>query len=160
MGKPRLDPAAIPMSGVVADTVINQPIQAGEETVDITAVSMGNPHAVMFVDAIDQAPVTELGPLIEKNSVFPEWVNAEWVEVISQTELNFRVWERGSGITQACGTGACAAVVASVLNGYSNRGEPIIVHLLGGDLEISWQENGDVLMNGPAEYICTGEVYV
>ncbi len=160
MGKPRLDPAAIPMSGVAADSVINQPIKAGEETVNITAVSMGNPHAVMFVDAIDQAPVTELGPLIEKNSVFPEWVNAEWVEVISQTELNFRVWERGSGITQACGTGACAAVVASVLNGYSNRGEPIIVHLLGGDLEIKWQENGDVLMNGPAEYVCTGKVYV
>ncbi|WP_353625642.1 diaminopimelate epimerase [Bacillus sp. JCM 19041] len=160
MGKPRLEPAAIPMTGIAEDRVINKPIKAGDGTVNITAISMGNPHAVMFVDAIDHAPVTELGPLIEKHSVFPEWVNAEWVEVLSQTELNFRVWERGSGITQACGTGACAAAVASVLNGYSNRGEPVTVHLLGGDLEINWQENGDVLMNGPAEYICTGKVYV
>lgn len=93
---------------------------------------MGNPHAVFFVESIDSSPVEELGPIIEKDDRFPDGVNVEFVEVVSGKELHFRVWERGSGITQACGTGACAAVVASVLNGYSTVGEEITVHLEGG----------------------------
>lgn len=140
--------------------VVGEKLEANGETVQVTAVSMGNPHAVMFVEQIEKAPVESLGPVIEKHSAFPDWVNAEWVEVVSETELHFRVWERGSGITQACGTGACAAVVASVLNGYAKQGVPVTVHLLGGDLTIVWQENGDVLMRGPAEYICTGNVFL
>jgi diaminopimelate epimerase len=110
----------------------------------------------MFVDAIQEAPVEELGPKMEKDERFPDWVNVEFVEVVSKNEIHFRVWERGSGITQACGTGACAAVVASVLNGYSQKGQEVTVHLLGGDLMITWQENGHVIMRGAAEVICEG----
>ncbi len=159
MGPPRLMRQAIPMIGGDDKPVVGEKLEANGETVQVTAVSMGNPHAVMFVEQIEEAPVETLGPVIEKHSLFPDWVNAEWVEVVSETELHFRVWERGSGITQACGTGACAAVVASVLNGYAKQGVPVTVHLLGGDLTIVWQENGDVLMSGPADYICTGNVF-
>ncbi len=156
MGRPILERKLIPMMGEAADQVVAEPFAIGEDTVTLTAVSMGNPHAVMFVDDIKQAPVTTIGPLMEKDERFPDWVNVEFVEVVSPNEIHFRVWERGSGITQACGTGACAAVVASVLNGYSQKGKEVIVHLLGGDLRIIWDENGDVLMTGGAEVICEG----
>ncbi len=88
--------------------------------------------------------------------MFPEWANIEFVEQVSENEIHFRVWERGSGITQACGTGACAAVVASVLNGKSKKGEEVTVHLLGGDLHITWAEDGHILMTGPAVTVCEG----
>lgn len=157
MGQPRLKRKDLPMLGEADSVVINEPFQVEEDTFFITGVSMGNPHAIIFVDNIEKSPVEIVGPMIEKHETFPEWVNVEFIEVVSETELNFRVWERGSGITQACGTGACAAVVAAVLNNRSIRGKTVTVHLLGGDLTINWTESGNVLMTGPAETICTGE---
>ncbi len=94
--------------------------------------------------------------MIEKDPRFPEGINVEFVETVNEHELHFRVWERGSGITQACGTGACAAAVASVLNGVSKRNQDITVHLAGGDLVINWKDNGHVMMTGPAETVCEG----
>ncbi|WP_184664015.1 diaminopimelate epimerase [Texcoconibacillus texcoconensis] len=158
MGNPHLLRKNIPMQGKGEERVIAEPytLENGKDSGTLTAVSMGNPHAVFFVDDIASAPVESWGPQIEKDERFPESVNVEFVEVVSSTEVHFRVWERGSGITQACGTGACAAVVASVLNGHCKQGEPVLVHLLGGDLTITWTEEGTVLMTGPAEDICTG----
>jgi diaminopimelate epimerase len=156
MGEPRLNRQDLPMLGGPNSPVIHEPFQLEEETYFITGVSMGNPHAIIFVNDIDTSPVETVGPKIEKHERFPEWVNVEFVEVISEIELNFRVWERGSGITQACGTGACAAVVAAILNNYAKRGEEVTVHLLGGDLIINWTEAGNLLMTGPAETICEG----
>ncbi|WP_218017038.1 diaminopimelate epimerase [Halalkalibacter krulwichiae] len=156
MGEPILAREQIPMLGDQQDQVVAEPFQLDDTQLEVTAVSMGNPHAVMFVEKIEEAPVDSVGPKMEKDERFPDWVNVEFVEVVSRNELHFRVWERGSGITQACGTGACAAVVAAVLNGHCQKGEEVIVHLLGGDLTITWQENGHVLMKGAAEIICEG----
>ncbi|MDT8858625.1 diaminopimelate epimerase [Alkalihalobacillus sp. MEB130] len=156
MGKPILSRREIPMLGDEQDQVVAEAFEIDDDVCHVTAVSMGNPHAVMFVDDINEAPVDLIGPKMEKDERFPEWVNVEFVEVVSETEIHFRVWERGSGITQACGTGACAAVVASILNGYSKRGKEVTVHLLGGDLGITWLDNGHVLMTGAAEVICEG----
>ncbi|OIJ20947.1 diaminopimelate epimerase [Anaerobacillus alkalidiazotrophicus] len=157
MGQPRLQRKDLPMLGEGETMVVNEPFQLEQEALTITGVSMGNPHAIIFVDDIDQSPVETVGPKIEKHEKFPEWVNVEFVEVVSETELHFRVWERGTGITQACGTGACAAVVASVLNNHSSKGREVTVHLLGGDLTINWAEAGNVFMTGPATTICVGE---
>ncbi|MFG6497197.1 diaminopimelate epimerase [Fictibacillus sp. UD] len=161
MGKPILQPRQIPLNGFNnLDQVINEAVSFNGYSLNMTAVSMGNPHAVFFVDNIQKAPLHSLGPIIEKDPMFPDWVNAEFVEVVSKSEMHFRVWERGSGITQACGTGACAAAVAAVLNEKAERNTDITVHLAGGDLIINWQDNGDVLMSGPAEVICTGEYHI
>ncbi len=156
MGEPRLLRKQIPMIGIEDEQVISEPFIVNEETYHLTAVSMGNPHAIFFVDEINYSPVRTLGPLVEKDERFPEWINTEFVEIVNDRELNFRVWERGSGETQACGTGACAAAVAAVLNNKANKNTEITVHLAGGDLFITWLENGHVLMKGPAEYICEG----
>ncbi|KYG33534.1 diaminopimelate epimerase [Alkalihalobacillus trypoxylicola] len=160
MGLPVLEREQIPMLGNPGEQVINELFEMNNEKYQLTAVSMGNPHAIMFVDDIVNAPVSSLGPMIEKDVRFPEWVNVEFVEVVNNEELNFRVWERGSGITQACGTGACAAVVASILNGYLEKNKEIVVHLLGGDLTIVWKDDGHVWMTGAAETICTGDYIV
>ncbi|WP_035185895.1 diaminopimelate epimerase [Alteribacter aurantiacus] len=159
MGQPILSREQIPMTGEPTDQVVGEPFDVDDESLTVTAISMGNPHAVFFVNDIDEAPLTTLGPVIEKDPRFPDWVNVEFVEVVSATELHFRVWERGSGITQACGTGACAAAVAAILNEHSRRNEEITVHLAGGDLIIRWDDRGEVWMTGPAEVICDG-VYV
>jgi diaminopimelate epimerase len=156
MGQPRLSRESLPMQGEASQQVVAEPFDVANTELELTAVSMGNPHGVFFVEDINQAPVDTLGPIIEKDPRFPEWINVEFVEVVSETELHFRVWERGSGITQACGTGACAAVVASILNYHAKKGIAVTVHLLGGDLEIEWREDGDVLMTGAAEVICEG----
>ncbi|WP_332633646.1 diaminopimelate epimerase [Halalkalibacter flavus] len=156
MGKPILSRQLIPMLGEDQDEVVAEAFPIEDETFQVTAVSMGNPHAVMFVEDINHAQVETIGPKMEKDERFPEWVNVEFVEVVSEKELHFRVWERGSGITQACGTGACAAVVAAILNGHAEKGKEVTVHLLGGDLGITWLENGHVLMTGAAEVICEG----
>ncbi|MCM3718765.1 diaminopimelate epimerase [Fictibacillus phosphorivorans] len=161
MGNPILDPEQVPVKGFSnKDSVINEPVSFKGRDLNMTAVSMGNPHAVFFVDNIEETPLHSLGPVIEKDSMFPDWVNAEFVEMISDQEMHFRVWERGSGITQACGTGACAAAVAAILNKKAEKNTDITVHLAGGDLIINWQDNGDVLMTGPAEVICTGEYHM
>ncbi|WP_226535614.1 diaminopimelate epimerase [Fictibacillus halophilus] len=161
MGNPILIPDRVPVKGFSnKDSVINEPVSFKGSELKMTAVSMGNPHAIFFVDNIEEAPLHSLGPIIEKDPMFPDWVNAEFVEVISKQEMHFRVWERGSGITQACGTGACAAAVAAILNKKAEKNTDITVHLAGGDLIINWQDNGDVLMTGPAEVICTGEYHI
>ncbi|WP_247747535.1 diaminopimelate epimerase [Alkalihalobacillus sp. BA299] len=157
MGQPRLQRKDLPMTGHPDEQVIAETIERNGYSLEMTAVSMGNPHAVFFVERIDEAPVETLGPVLEKDEIFPEWVNVEFVEAVNANELHFRVWERGSGITQACGTGACAAVVAAVLNEKVAKGEEVTVHLLGGDLKITWSHDGDVLMTGAAETICTGD---
>lgn len=156
MGKPILARENIPMLGEKQDQVISEAFELDGEELFVTAVSMGNPHAIMFVNNINQANVETIGPKMEKDERFPDWVNVEFIEIVSKNEIHFRVWERGSGITQACGTGACAAVVAAILNGHCNKDEEIIVHLLGGDLQITWKQNGHVLMSGGAEIICEG----
>lgn len=123
----------------------------------LTVVSMGNPHAVLFVPDVDAVPVSTIGPLIERAPLFPERINVEFVQVKNRKEIDCRVWERGSGVTQACGTGACAAVVAGVLNGHLDRHVPVTVHLMGGDLEIVWAADSRVYMKGPAHTIADGK---
>ncbi|QGQ47871.1 diaminopimelate epimerase [Metabacillus sediminilitoris] len=160
MGEPRLLKSQIPMLGHGDEKTINEKVEFAGQLFGITTVSMGNPHVIFYVDDINQAPVTSLGPIVEKDERFPEGVNVEFVQVVSKNELHFRVWERGSGVTQACGTGACAAVVSSVLNNYTALGEETTVHLAGGDLQINWTAEGNVLMTGPAEVICTGTYFI
>ncbi|MFP7492183.1 diaminopimelate epimerase [Terribacillus saccharophilus] len=156
MGAPILERERIPMQGAPAATVVAEDFQAGDEQLSVTAVSMGNPHAVFFVDNIDDAPLYTQGPAITNDSRFPEGVNVEFIEMLSDKEMHFRVWERGSGVTQACGTGACAAVVAAILNGKSPYGEEVTVHLSGGDLFIRWEKDGSVWMRGAAEKTVSG----
>ncbi len=122
----------------------------------MTVLSMGNPHCVVLVDDVDQAPVPTLGPLIETHAAFPNRTNVEFVQVVDQENVRMRVWERGSGETYACGTGACAAVVATSLMNLTGR--RVTVHLLGGRLEIEWASDGHVYMLGPCEAVCTGEL--
>jgi diaminopimelate epimerase len=159
MGQPRLGRSEIPMLGKETDGFIKESFLYENKKYELTAVSMGNPHAVIFVDKIENAPLTTLGPTLEKHELFPEGVNVEFIEIVNETEMKFRVWERGSGITQACGTGACAAVVAAILNGKMKKGTEVTVHLAGGDLFITWTEEGTVIMKGPAETVCTGVYY-
>ncbi|MCY0902528.1 MAG: diaminopimelate epimerase [Firmicutes bacterium] len=159
MGLPRLRRKDLPVLGGAEDeTALADAITVGTEALTFTGVSMGNPHAVIFVQDVQAVDVAGIGPLIERDPLFPERVNVEFVAVRSFAELDFRVWERGSGITQACGTGACAAVVASVLTGRTRRGVPMVVHLPGGDLNIRWDEDGHVYMRGPASWIAEGEL--
>ncbi len=129
---------------------------AGSELKTSICVSMGNPHAVFFVDKLDDVDVHGLGRAIECDPLFPERTNVEFVEVISPTEVRMRVWERGSGETLACGTGACAVCVAGATLGLTERN--ITLHLLGGDLQVRWQADNHVILTGPAEYAFTGEV--
>lgn len=157
MGKPILNRQAIPMQGRDDGHVIEEDFLVRDQSLQLTAVSMGNPHAVFFVDAIEDAPLHELGPIITVDPRFPDGINVEFVEIISENEMHFRVWERGSGITEACGTGACAAVVAAILTGRMDRGQEVTVHLSGGDLHITWAEDGRVWMNGAAATTVEGE---
>lgn len=159
MGNPLLARHEIPMTGNNTPKIIAEPFIIDGKILHLTAVSMGNPHAVFFVPTIDQSPHLILGPKIEKDPRFPEGVNVEFIAVRNPTTIDFRVWERGSGATQACGTGACAAVVAAILNRHCNRDEMITVHLPGGDLQIEWTSRGNVLMSGPATTIATGSFF-
>lgn len=157
MGSPRLSPVEIPIIGYDTD-VINQPLDVDGIVFNITCVSMGNPHCIIFTDSLDEIPLTEIGPMIETHSAFPRKTNVEFIQVLSREEISLRVWERGAGITLACGTGACASVVAGVLNGKLNR--MVTVHLPGGDLVIEWLEDGSILMTGPAEEVFRGKYTV
>lgn len=159
MGKPRLKRNELPMLGEGDNPFIMESYVFEGDHYDLTAISMGNPHAVIMVDKVEQAPLTTLGPVLEKHAMFPEGVNVEFIELMSESEMKFRVWERGSGVTQACGTGACAAVVAAILQEKMKKGQEITVHLAGGDLQITWTEQGNVLMKGPAVTICDGVYY-
>jgi len=129
----------------------------GAESVRLLPVSMGNPHAVIFTENAETAPLTTLGVAIEKHEAFPGGVNVEFVQVISETELRMRVWERGSGITMACGTGTCASVMAAICKGYCKYNTPVTVHLDGGDLTIEIKEDNRVFMTGPAAFVCEAD---
>ena len=159
MGKAVLKPADIPMN-VSGDTFINKPITVDGKEVFITAVSMGNPHAVTYVDDVDSLELEKIGPSFENHPLFPERVNTEFIKILDESTMQMRVWERGSGETWACGTGACAATAASVLNGYFPHDKEITVKLRGGDLFITYKSDGTVLMRGPAESVFTGEIDV
>jgi len=153
MGRPILAAAEIP-TRLPGNPPVLVPLDVAGRSIPVTCVSMGNPHCVAFVDEITDDLVHRVGPQIEQHSAFPNRVNAEFVQVISRGETVLRVWERGSGETQACGTGACAAAVAGVLAGVTDR--KIRTHLLGGDLELEWTADGDVLMTGPAVEVFDG----
>lgn len=159
MGKAVLKPADIPMN-VSGDTFINKPITVDGKEVFITAVSMGNPQAVTYVDDVDSLELEKIGPSFENHPLFPERVNTEFIKILDENTMQMRVWERGSGETWACGTGACAATAASVLNGYFPHDKEITVKLRGGDLFITYKSDGTVLMRGPAETVFTGEIDV
>lgn len=156
MGAPVLDAEKIP---VISDhpQVIREPIQAGGKTYEFTGVSMGNPHAVIFVDDTEALELERIGPFFENHPRFPKRINTEFVQIIDERYIRMRVWERGSGETLACGTGACASVVAGVLNGYT--GEDVTVQLSGGELQIVWdRKSGQVSMTGPAVTVFRGEI--
>lgn len=157
MGKAVLTPADIPMKAE-GESFINKPIEVLSSEVYITAVSMGNPHAVTYVDDVMSLDLEKIGPAFENHPIFPERVNTEFIKVLDSHTIQMRVWERGSGETWACGTGACAAAVASVKNGYFKNGEEITVKLRGGDLFITYSTDGTVLMRGAAETVFTGEI--
>ena len=154
MGRPRFMPAEIPF--VSASDAVVQPLDVGGRTVVITAISMGNPHAVQVVADVDAAPVRSEGPQIERHERFPQGVNAGYMQVIDRANIRLRVWERGAGETLACGTGACAAVVAGIRRGLLTS--PVNVATLGGGLGIAWAGAGaPVMMTGPAETVFEGE---
>lgn len=161
MGKPVLNGKDIPTK-FDADPVVGETLVLGGGLSDgqVTCVSMGNPHCVVYVDDVNTLDLPKIGPVYENNEMFPDRINTEFIRVISETELDMRVWERGSGETLACGTGACAAAVASVLNGYCKRNTDIKINLIGGTLYINWTADGDVYMTGPAQKVCTGEIDV
>ena len=159
MGKAVLKPADIPMN-VSGDTFINKPITVDGKEVFITAVSMGNPHAVTYVDDVDSLELEKIGPSFENHPLFPERVNTEFIKILDESTMQMRVWERGSGETGGGGTGVWAATAASVLNGYFPHDKEITVKLRGGDLFITYKSDGTVLMRGPAETVFTGEIDV
>lgn len=157
MGKAILAPKDIPVASDL-DRYINKPIQIDDQTYHITCVSMGNPHAITFCDDVDHLELEKIGPKFEFNPLFPERVNTEFVQIIDEKTVKMRVWERGSGETWACGTGACAVAVSCVLNGFCKQGEEITVRLRGGDLKITYKEDGTVLMEGAATTVFEGTI--
>ena len=160
MGAPILQASLIPVVSE-SEQVVNAPIEVDGQIYHFTAVSMGNPHAIVYMADIDHLDIEKIGPSFENHVAFPDRVNTEFVEVIDEHTLKMRVWERGSGETLACGTGACAVAVASILNGHVDGDKSVTVKLLGGDLQIFWnrQENL-VYMTGPATTVFDGEIDV
>lgn len=156
MGEPILTAKDIP---VLADSekVIDAPIQVDGKEYHITAVSLGNPHGIVYMDDVENLKIEEIGPKFENHQRFPDRINTEFVQVLNRNTLRMRVWERGSGETLACGTGACAVTVASALNGKTDR--EVTVQLLGGKLKVCWdQETNHVFMTGPAKVVFDGEI--
>ncbi len=158
MGKPTLTAKDIPVV-FEKETIIDEPISVDGSDYRITCVSMGNPHCVLFVDDVNKVDIEKTGPKLEKHNIFPHRANIEFIQVLNKGEINMRVWERGSGETWACGTGACASVVACAVN--QKTGRNVKVHLKGGDLEINWDEESDsVFMKGPAEFVFDGTIQI
>jgi len=162
MGAPVLKPSQIPVAvdGVEEmESFINQPLNVNGTEYIVTCVSMGNPHAVVFIDDTKNFDIGKYGPCFENHPAFPDRVNTEFVQVLDRKEINMRVWERGTGETLACGTGTCASVVACVLNGRTD--DEVLVHLLGGDLLIKYdREENTVWMTGPAQIVFDGEIEI
>lgn len=153
MGRPVLEGRAIPVTA--AGQIVNHALNVGATTYDVTCVSMGNPHCVVYVKDVDEVDLGDIGPQFETHTFFPNRVNTEFVQLLGSGEVRMRVWERGAGETWACGTGACAVAVAGVLTGKTDR--QLLVHLVGGDLEIDWVAADDhVYMTGPAEEVFQG----
>lgn len=161
MGKPILKASDIPVN-FDGEKCVNQPVTFADRKFNMTCVSMGNPHAVMFIDEHPtDFDLNKYGSIAEQDtSLFPDRVNAEFAKIINRSDIEMRVYERGAGETLACGTGACATAVSAILNGYCDN--KVTVHLLGGDLLIEWSgnENDSVIMTGPAEYAFTGTVEI
>jgi len=156
MGVPVLDGRKIPVN--LDGQIVSHSLKVDDEDFEITCVSMGNPHCVIFVDDVDSFPLSHYGPLLEKHELFPNKINVEFVQILSDREIKMRVWERGSGETLACGTGACASAVASILNEKTHK--RVTVHLAGGDLDILWGEDDLVYMTGPAEEVFQGTINI
>jgi len=158
MGQPRLRRSEIPMRGDDSEKVVGESLKVDGRRFEITAVSMGNPHAILFEDNLDTFDIERYGPQIEDHRLFPQRTNVQFVKVCSNSEIVLRTWERGAGVTLACGTGACAAVVACVLN--DRTGKRVNVHLSGGDLLVEWTGDNRVMMTGPAEEVFQGEITI
>jgi diaminopimelate epimerase len=157
MGIPILERKDIPMKGNPSDLVISEKLTINGSSFNITCVSMGNPHAVIFVDNLQDINLETLGPLFENHPIFPEKINTEFIQIKNRNEAFMLVWERGAGKTMACGTGACASVVAGVLNNKLNRKAKI--HLPGGTLSVEWQETDDhIVLTGPSKNVFHGEI--
>lgn len=157
MGKAILKPSEIPTK-YTGDTAVSVPLTVDGTEYAVTCVSMGNPHCIVFVDQdVNTLDLPKIGPSFENHEMFPERINTEFIRVIDDHTLQMRVWERGSGETLACGTGACAAAVASVLNGYCPKGEDITIHLIGGDLKIRYTDEA-VYLTGPATTVFEGSI--
>ena len=156
MGVPEVNPSLVPVKAV-GEAVIDRPLRVDGKDYNITCVSMGNPHAITFVQDTKEIAIEAIGPKFEYHEFFPERTNTEFIQVLNDHEINMRVWERGSGETLACGTGACASAYACILNGLTR--DEVTVHLLGGDLLIRYdRESGHIFMTGPAEVVFDGEL--
>ena len=156
MGEPILKPEEIPVK-LSKEVVIDEPVEVDGKIWNMTCISMGNPHAVVFVDDTKSLNLEAMGPSFEKHAIFPEQVNTEFVRVIDRKTVDMRVWERGSGETFACGTGACATAMACILNGKTD--DQVLVHLVGGDLLIEYdRETNHIFMTGPATEVFSGEI--
>ncbi len=155
MGAPILKPGDIPVT-IEGQRCVRQPLRVGDDTYEMTCVSMGNPHAVFYLPSIEAMDLARLGPIIERHPLFPNRINVHVAEAVSRCEVTMRTWERGTGLTQACGTGACSVLVAGVLEGRLERSA--LMHLPGGDLEIEWDEaSNSVFKTGPAVEVFSGE---
>ena len=157
MGVPRLTKGEIPMAGNPAETAVNFPLTAAGQTFYATAVSMGNPHLVIFTPDINKVPLSAWGPQLETHPLFPRKTNVEFVQVLDGKTVRMRVWERGAGITQACGTGSCATAAACILNHKTEKN--ITVKLDGGDLFIEWPDKKNIFMTGLAQAVFTGDYW-
>lgn len=158
MGAPILTPEQVPVISP-KNPAVDIPIEVKGKEYQMTCVSMGNPHAIIFMDHVKDLDIEEIGPYFENHTCFPKRTNTEFVEILDRNTVNMRVWERGAGETLACGTGACATAVACVLNEKTENN--ITVHLLGGDLEIEWdRESNQIYMTGPATTVFDGELFL
>ena len=155
MGYATLDTSALNLM-IPKKEVVNHPVRIGTDQYRITCVDVGNPHCVVFSNRVDAIPVSSIGPLFEHAAYFPDRINTEFIRVVNPSTIKMRVWERGNGETLACGTGACAAVVAAVENGFCQKGEDITVKLRGGDLIVNYTDDA-VILTGNAELIYNGE---
>ena len=156
MGEPIFAADQIPVDGFGAQKLIGEPIKVDGVNYKMTCVSMGNPHCVIFVKDIAKVDLEKIGPKFETHKIFPRKTNTEFVQVVGKNRLRMRVWERGSGITLACGTGACATAIAANLNGLADKKSTVILD--GGELEIEWCDNNHILMTGAAEKVFAGEI--
>lgn len=157
MGKPVLSGHQIPTR--YGDSIVkNKILSIDNNNYEITCVSMGNPHCVVFHNCIDKLNLEKIGPLFENHEMFPQRINTEFAELVDKSNIKMRVWERGSGETLSCGTGACAVAVASVLNGFYSQNEDIVIQTKGGNLTVNWQENNNVYLSGEAVTVFRGEI--